>query len=175
MSQQIIALTEKKYKVARPDVSIGDTVVVDTVIRDGEKKRIQKFKGIVIAIKGKGLSKTFTVRKISYGIGVEKILPLYSPNVEAIEIIKHAKVRRSKLYFLRDRVGKRATNLRKGKDVTDASNDLIEVEEGSPESVDDLRPEDVAVQEEEVNDTTEVSNQETETPQESSDSEEVKA
>lgn len=145
MSQQVIAQTEKKYKISRPDISIGDTVVVDTIIRDGDKKRIQKFKGIIIAMKGKGLTKTFTVRKISYGIGVEKILPLYSPNVENIEIVKHAKVRRSKLYFLRDRVGKRATNLRKGKDVTEESNALIEVvEEGSPESVDDLKLEDVA-------------------------------
>ncbi len=114
--------------VARPKINVGDTVSVDTVIRDGDKRRIQKFKGIVIATKGKGVSKTFTVRKISYGIGVEKIFPLYSPNVESIEIIKHATVRRSKLYYLRDRVGKAATTLRGGKDLTEDSNKLQEVE-----------------------------------------------
>lgn len=113
--------------VARPEVNVGDTVVIDTVIRDGDKKRIQKFKGIVIATKGKGITKTFTVRKISYGIGVEKIFPFYSPNIEGIEIIKHSKVRRSKLYYLRDRVGKAATTLKAGKDVTEESNKVVEV------------------------------------------------
>ena len=128
--------------VARPDIKIGDTVEVDTVIRDGDKKRIQKFKGIVIAMKGTGASKTFTVRKISYGVGVEKIFPLYSPNIEAVIIIKRAKVRRSKLYFLRDRIGKAATTLRAGVAVTEEMNQVEEepevpVDESSEETIDE--------------------------------------
>lgn len=155
MSTQVISKLETKQMVARPDVNIGDTVVVDTVIRDGDKKRIQKFKGIVIAMKGKGATKTFTVRKISYGVGVEKIFPLYSPNVENIEIIKHAKVRRSKLYFLRDRIGKAATTLRAGKAVTEESNKLTEVpSEGEEENQDEVE---VAVEEEVIDTNTEAS------------------
>ena len=119
---------DQKYVVERPNISVGDTVVVDTVIRDGEKKRIQKFKGIIIAIKGTGISKTFTVRKISYGVGVEKILPLYSPNVAKIEILKHAKVKKSKLYYLRERVGKAATYLKPGKEVLASENVLKSLE-----------------------------------------------
>lgn len=132
MSQDKLKVIESLNHVARPELSVGDTVVVDTVIRDGDKKRIQKFKGIIIAIKGKGTSKTFTVRKISYGIGVEKVFPLYSPNVEAIEVVKHAKVRRSKLYYLRERVGKAATTLKAGKALTEASNLVEEVVEAAP-------------------------------------------
>lgn len=146
MSTEVISKVEKKYMVARPELHIGDTVVVDTVIRDGDKKRIQKFKGIVIAMKGKGLSKTFTVRKISYGVGVEKIFPLYSPNVESIEITAHANVRRSKLYFLRDRVGKAATKLRAGKALTEESNALVGVETEEESEVEETREEIEAVE-----------------------------
>lgn len=110
---------------AIPDIKIGDSVEVKNIIRDKDKKRIQKFAGIVIAIQGKGNSKTFTVRKISYGVGVEKIFPLYSTNIESITINKHAKVRRSKLYFLRDRVGKAAMKLKMGKDVLDSENEVM--------------------------------------------------
>lgn len=124
MNTEVINKIDSKYHVARPEIKVGDTVVVDTVIRDGEKKRIQKFKGIVIAIKGSGASKTFTVRKISYGVGVEKIFPFYSPNVAQIEIVKHSNVKRSKLYFLRDRIGKAATYLRPGRDVKPEENEL---------------------------------------------------
>lgn len=119
---------ENSQKVARPNVNVGDTIVVDTIIRDGDKKRIQKFKGVVIAKKGKGITSTFTIRKISYGVGVEKILPLYSPNVGAIEVIKHGKITSSKLYYLRDRIGKAALFVRTGKELTEDSNKLNEVE-----------------------------------------------
>jgi large subunit ribosomal protein L19 len=97
-----------------PDVQVGDTVEVDTIIRDGDKKRIQVFKGMVIAIKGSGTDKTFTVRKISYGVGVEKILPMYSTNISAIRVKKHAKVRRAKLFYMRKRIGKAAMKLKAG-------------------------------------------------------------
>ncbi|MCA9381446.1 50S ribosomal protein L19 [Candidatus Dojkabacteria bacterium] len=129
MNAEVLTKFEKRHIVARPAIKIGDTIEVDTVIRDGDKKRIQKFKGIVIAIKGKGASKTFTVRKISYGVGVEKIFPMYSPNVEAIKIIKRSNVKRSKLYFLRDRVGKAATTLKPGEAVTPEMNQIESIEE----------------------------------------------
>lgn len=101
----------------RPEIAIGDTVIVHTIIRDGEKTRIQKFEGLVISIKGAGFNKTFTVRKISYGVGVEKIFPLHSTNIEQIEVTKHANVRKSKLYYLKQRIGKAAMKLKSGKDV----------------------------------------------------------
>ena len=91
-----------------PDFRAGDTIVVDYRITEGEKSRIQQFRGDVIQIKGEGSTKTFTVRKMSNGIGVERIFPMTSPNIDAINIIKHGKVRRSRLFYLRDRVGKKA-------------------------------------------------------------------
>ncbi|MEM9260031.1 MAG: 50S ribosomal protein L19 [Bacteroidota bacterium] len=91
-----------------PTFRAGDTVVVDYKIIEGEKSRIQSFRGDVIQIKGEGLTKTFTVRKMSNGIGVERIFPISSPNIDNITIIKNGKVRRSRLFYLRDRVGKKA-------------------------------------------------------------------
>lgn len=116
MSQQIIREIEKTYKKHDlPEIKVGQTVEVDTIIKDGDKSRIQKFRGLVIAIKGKGLSKTFTVRKISNGIGVEKIFPFHSPGIGNIKILLEEKVRRSKLYFMRKRTGKSAMKIKKGK------------------------------------------------------------
>ncbi|MEO0733424.1 MAG: 50S ribosomal protein L19 [Bacteroidota bacterium] len=91
-----------------PAFRAGDTVIVDYKIIEGDKSRIQSFRGDVIQIKGEGLTKTFTVRKMSNGIGVERIFPMASPNIDAIKIVKHGKVRRSRLFYLRDRVGKKA-------------------------------------------------------------------
>lgn len=91
-----------------PDFRAGDTVVVDYKIIEGDKSRIQSFRGDVIQIKGEGLTKTFTVRKMSNGVGVERIFPISSPNIDSIKVIKHGKVRRSRLFYLRDRVGKKA-------------------------------------------------------------------
>jgi len=87
---------------------IGDTVKVHVKIREGERERIQLFEGTVIARKGSGVSSTFTVRRVSYNVGVERVFPVNSPNVEKIEVIRHGRIRRSKLYYLRDRVGKAA-------------------------------------------------------------------
>jgi ribosomal protein L19 len=89
-----------------PVVNIGDTVVVHCRIKDGANERIQLFEGTVIAKKGGGASETFTVRKMSYGVGVEKIFPVHSPNVAKVDVVRKGKVRRAKLYYLRDRVGK---------------------------------------------------------------------
>ncbi len=93
-----------------PNVAVGDTVEIKIAVRDekGEKKRVQPFRGLVIAMKGAGTSQTMTVRKISDGIGVEKILPIHSPNLEEIKILKKGKVRQANIYYMRDRVGKRA-------------------------------------------------------------------
>ncbi|MBQ4625884.1 MAG: 50S ribosomal protein L19 [Clostridia bacterium] len=103
---KLIAQDSLKSEV--PAIEIGDTVKVHVKIREGDKERIQLFEGTVIAIKGAGVSKTFTVRRLSYGVGVERVFPVHSPNVAKVEVVRHGRVRRSKLYYLRDRVGKAA-------------------------------------------------------------------
>lgn len=91
--------------------NVGDTVRVYAKIIEGDKERIQGFEGVVIAKKGGGISETFTVRKIVQGIGVERIFPLHSPKVDSIKVVKQGKVRRAKLYYLRGRIGSRATKI----------------------------------------------------------------
>lgn len=91
-----------------PAFEIGDTVRVHVKVIEGEKERIQVFEGVVIARKGKKISETFTVRKISYGVGVERIFPVHSPNVAKIDVMRKGKVRRAKLYYLREKKGKQA-------------------------------------------------------------------
>ena len=95
-------------KEANPAIRVGDVVKVHVKIREGERERIQVFEGPIIARKGAGVSETFTVRRVSYGVGVERVVPVKSPNVAKVETIRRGKVRRSKLYYLRDRVGKAA-------------------------------------------------------------------
>ena len=96
-----------------PDFQVGDTVRVSYKIIEGDKTRTQPFQGIVISKKGSDISKTFTVRKIGAdSIGVERIFPLHSPNIDKVEIVKRGKVRRAKLYYLRDRVGRKATRIK---------------------------------------------------------------
>ena len=101
-------ISDASLKAEVPEVKIGETVKVHVKIREGERERIQTFEGTVIAIRGEGIAKTFTVRRISYGVGVERVFPFHSPNVAKVEHIRYGKVRRSKLYYLRDRVGKAA-------------------------------------------------------------------
>ncbi|MCX6086706.1 MAG: 50S ribosomal protein L19, partial [Caldiserica bacterium] len=101
-----IDLVESRYvKPDMPVLLVGDTVKVHINIVEGGKKRIQVFEGLVIAKKGGGSRETFTVRKISSGVGVEKVFPLYSPMIARLEVVRHGDVRRAKLYYLRDRVG----------------------------------------------------------------------
>jgi large subunit ribosomal protein L19 len=88
--------------------NVGDTVAVSLKVKEGKRERIQIFEGVVLKRQGGGLGETFTVRKISYGVGVEKTLPLHSPKIEKIEVKRRGKVRRAKLNYLRDRIGKRA-------------------------------------------------------------------
>ena len=99
-------MAESSLKETTPAFGIGDTVRVDVKIREGERERIQAFEGAVIAKRGSGVAETFTVRRVSYGVGVERVFPLHSPNVADVKVVRYGKVRRSKLYYLRDRVGK---------------------------------------------------------------------
>ncbi len=100
------AFTNEQLKKEVPQFNVGDTVRVHNKIVEGTRERIQLFEGTVIAKKNGGISETFTVRRVSYGVGVEKTFPLHSPRVEKVEVTRHGKVRRAKLYYLRDRVGK---------------------------------------------------------------------
>ena len=102
------AFTEKYKKAEPPVVAIGDTVKVHLKVKEGNRERIQIFEGTVIAKKHGGIEETFTVRRISYGIGVEKVFPVHAPSIEKVEVVRHGKVRRAKLYYLRKRVGKAA-------------------------------------------------------------------
>ena len=101
-------MTEGCIKEANPAIRVGDVVKVHVKIREGERERIQVFEGTIIARKGAGVSETFTVRRVSYGVGVERVFPVNSPNVAKVETVRRGKVRRSKLYYLRARVGKAA-------------------------------------------------------------------
>ena len=105
---KIQAFVNEQLKTEIPQFEIGDTIVVHNKIKEGNRERIQLFDGVVIAKKGGGIAETFTVRKIAYGIGVEKVFPLHSPNVVKVDVTRRGKVRRAKLYYLRERVGKQA-------------------------------------------------------------------
>ncbi len=102
------AFVSKYVKEDRPEVSVGDTVRVHLKVKEGNRERIQVFEGTVIAKKHGGIEETFTVRRVSYGVGVEKVFPVHSPAIEKVELVRRGKVRRAKLYYLRDRVGKAA-------------------------------------------------------------------
>ena len=101
-------ISQSSLKAEKPAVQIGDYVRIAVRIREGDKERNQMFEGTVIAMKHGGISETFTVRRVSYGVGVEKVFPVHAPSIEKIELVRHGKVRRAKLYYLRSRVGKAA-------------------------------------------------------------------
>lgn len=101
-------LTDSQVKKELPRISIGDTVRVHVLIKEGTRERIQVFEGTIIAKKHGGIQETMTVRRVSYGVGVEKVFPIHSPHVTKVELVRKGKVRRAKLYYLRDRVGKAA-------------------------------------------------------------------
>lgn len=105
LMQQIEA---QQLKKELPQIHVGDTVSVSIKIREGEKERLQVVEGLVIRMSGVGIRKTVTVRKISFGVGVERIFPLHSPLVEKIDIVKRARVRKARLYYIRDLKGKAA-------------------------------------------------------------------
>ncbi|MEG1594012.1 MAG: 50S ribosomal protein L19 [Oscillibacter sp.] len=101
-------LNKEQLQAEKRPVDVGDVVRVHVKVKEGSRERIQIFEGTVIAKKHGGIEESFTVRRISYGIGVEKVFPVHSPSIDAIEVVRHGAVRRAKLYFLRDRVGKGA-------------------------------------------------------------------
>ena len=104
----IKAFTNEQLKKELPVVNVGDTVKVHVRIKEGERERIQVFEGTVIAKKHGGINETFTVRRVAYGVGVERVFPINSPFVEKVETVRSGRVRRAKLFYLRDRVGKAA-------------------------------------------------------------------
>jgi len=108
MADLIQQIEQEQLRDDNPDFAPGDTVRVNYLVREGNKERIQAFEGVCIARKNGGLSETFTVRKISSGIGVERIFPLHAPTVQGIEVVRRGRVRRAKLYYLRGRRGKSA-------------------------------------------------------------------
>ena len=108
MNQIIRELEKAQLKQDIPAFRPGDTVRVHVKVIEGQRERIQLFEGVVIRRRGTGVSETFTARKISYGVGVERTFPVHTPKIDKIEIVRHGKVRRAKLYYLRDRVGKAA-------------------------------------------------------------------
>ncbi len=101
-------IEQSSMKAEAPVIEVGDLVKVSVKIKEGEKFRIQMFEGTVIAKKHGGINETFTVRRVAHGCGIERVFPLHCPSVEKVEVIRHGKVRRAKLYYLRDRVGKAA-------------------------------------------------------------------
>lgn len=101
----------------RPDVKVGDTVKLHMKIREGSKERIQIFEGVVMSLGSSGINQTVTVRKISYGIGVERVVPMHSNLLEKIEVVKRGSVKKSRLFYLRDRVGRRALKVGNVKDL----------------------------------------------------------
>lgn len=108
LSKAIDLISASSKKNDAFDFQIGDVVKVDVLIKEGEKQRVQVFEGTVIARKHSGISETFTVRKISGGIGVERVFPIHSPHVSGVKVVRRGKVRRAKLYYLRNRFGKAA-------------------------------------------------------------------
>ena len=108
MFEQVLNVGKSCMREKTFSFSIGDVVKVGVAIREGEKERVQIFEGTVIAMKHGGISETFTVRKVSNGVGVERIFPVHSPHVKTVDVVRKGKVRRAKLYYLRNRVGKAA-------------------------------------------------------------------
>ncbi len=108
MNSIIDAINQENVKASIPEFNVGDTVKVMVKVIEGDRERLQAFEGIVIARKHGGISETFTVRRISFGVGVEKTFPIHSPKVADIQVMRRGKVRRAKLYYLRARTGKAA-------------------------------------------------------------------
>lgn len=108
MSSIIDAINQENIKSSIPEFNVGDTVKVMVKVIEGDRERLQAFEGIVIARKHGGISETFTVRRLSFGVGVEKTFPIHSPKVADIQVVRRGKVRRAKLYYLRARTGKAA-------------------------------------------------------------------
>lgn len=108
-------VTEAQLRTDLSPFHPGDTVRVSVRIKEGDKERVQPYEGVVIGRSGAGIHETFTVRRVSFGVGVERIFPLHSPTIEKIEVMRAGKVRRAKLYYLRDKIGRKATRIKEAK------------------------------------------------------------
>ena len=108
MSEIIRSIEKAQLRTDLPTFGIGDTVRVFVKVVEGSRERLQAFEGTVMAKRNGGIRETFTVRRVSYGVGIERVFPIHSPNVKEVKVIRRGKVRRAKLYYLRDRVGKAA-------------------------------------------------------------------
>lgn len=136
--EQKIRLVEAKYKKESIlPFEIGDTVKVWVKIVEGDRERLQAFEGVVISIRGKGINRSFIVRKISYGVGVERIFLINSPRIDHVDIVRKAKVRRAKLYYLRNKVGKKARLIERLGVKIPKHSDLIKAEE-SDEKIEEI-------------------------------------
>jgi large subunit ribosomal protein L19 len=102
----IKSIEQEQLKKDLPVLNVGDTVKVFVKVKEGTRERLQAFEGTIIAKKGDSVRETFTVRRVSYGVGVERIFPIHSPKIDHVEIVRMGKIRRAKLYYLRDRIGK---------------------------------------------------------------------
>ena len=147
----IKSIEHEQLKASIPDLKVGNTVKVHAKIKEGNKERIQVFEGIIIKVQGGGVNQTFTVRKISYGVGVEKTFLVHSPLVEKVELVRVGKARRARLFYLRDRVGKAAkTKEQEGARIEDreiiVKEDLTEVE-AAPEEAPAVETEAVVTEE----------------------------
>ncbi len=125
MNKKINLVTAGQIRNDIPEFHVGDTINVSVTVIEGDKERVQIFKGIVMGIKGTGINKTFRVRKISNGVGVERIFPINSPRIAKIEIVKHGSVRRAKLYYLRGLTGKAATKIKEKKRIVKVPDAII--------------------------------------------------
>ena len=108
MSNIIDTLEKEGMKQNLPELAIGDQVKVFVKVKEGDKERLQSYEGTIIAFKNGGIRETVTVRRVTYGVGVERTFPIHSPKIDRIEVVRHGKVRRAKLYYLRERTGKAA-------------------------------------------------------------------
>ena len=126
--KEVLKEIEKDYMKERPNFNVGDTVRVHTRVKEGGKERVQIFEGIVIAKNGTGINESFTVRKISYNVGVERVFPLHSPLITKIDVIRRGDVRRAKLYYIRKRVGKSQSVKEKVEKVSDKATEVKQEE-----------------------------------------------
>jgi len=125
---KIKLVSAAQMKTDLPKFHPGDTISVSVKVIEGDKERIQQFKGIVMGIKGEGISKSFRVRKISNGVGVERIFPLHSPKIAKIDVLKEGSVRRAKLYYLRKLTGKAATKIKEKKKLEKIPAEILSAE-----------------------------------------------
>lgn len=144
MNTDLLLKIEEPHLKKVPDIAVGDQVEVHTLVREKNRTRVQIFKGLIIAIKGSGTRKTFTVRKISMGVGVEKIFPLHSPNIQKIVITRKGNVSRSKLYYLRERIGKKALKVRVSEDA------VLEDFYAQPDEIEEVAPSEEKAEEVEI-------------------------